>query len=118
MFESGQQQQHHQQQQSEIKDLEFHSRSKKHRNMYSNPSILATSILATLANWQFVLCHFLSILGISYIVIPRKLAILLIFKYWSYITSILAILNLAMFCLAQKIAKIEGLLYIAYYETL
>ena len=48
---------------------------------YSNPSILATSILGTLANWRFVLCHFSSILGISYILIPRKLAILPIFKY-------------------------------------
>jgi hypothetical protein len=74
---------------------------------YSNPSILVTSILATLANWRFVLCHFPSILGISYIVIPRKLAILAIFKYWSYLTSILS-----MFCLAQNIAKIKGLLYI------
>ena len=39
--------------------------------------------MATLANWWFVLCHFPSILGISYIVIPRKLTI---FKYWSHIT--------------------------------
>ena len=72
---------------------------------------MATSILASLANWQFVLCHFPSVLGISYILIPRKLAILPTFKYWSYITSILLISNLVMFCLAQKIAKMEGLLY-------
>ena len=73
---------------------------------YSNPLILATSILATLANWRFVLCHFPSILGISYIVIPRKLAI---FKYWSYIMDVTSFL--AMFCLAQNIAKNRRLLY-------